>query len=352
MMRWRLRAGAGSIRAVAMRILQSVLLLLFLTPPWMGEKRLALLGPEPVFEAIRIALDPANPALNKVGQLTFLGGVELKSPDPAFGGFSAMVVSGDRFTLLSDGGNIVRFRMDSRGRLSERRFAELPAGPGTGWLKQDRDSESLTVDPKTGKLWVGFERANAIWRFTPGFGRAEAHAAPPAMAHWPTNTGPEAMARLPDGGFVVIGEREPWPGGKGRAAIRFSGDPAEQPNKGFRFSYIPPDHYDPSDMAVLPDGRLLVLNRRFALPFDFSAKLTVVDPGAIRPGAVVRGREIATLASPLVHDNFEGVAITREGAATIVWIVSDDNQLFLQRSLLLKFRIEPDARPDSSAKRR
>jgi len=329
-------------RAVAMRLLQSVLLLLLLTPPWMGEKRLPLLGADPVFEAVAIGLDPENPARNRVGQLTWLGGFELKSPDPAFGGFSAMTVMGDRFTLLSDGGNIVRFRMNARGALSERDFAELPGGPGTGWRKEDRDSESLTVDPGTGRLWVGFERANAIWRFAPGFAGVEAHAAPPAMAKWPTNTGAEAMTRLADGGFIVIGERQPWPGRTGRAAIRFSGDPAEKPDTGFRFTYLPPDHYDPSDMAVLPDGRLLVLNRRFALPFEFSAKLTVIDPKAIRPGAVVRGREIATLAAPLVHDNFEGLAITREGGATIVWIVSDDNQLFLQRSLLLKFRLEPD----------
>ena len=78
------------------------------------------------------------------------------------------------------------------------------------------------------------------------------------------------------------------------------------------------------------------------MPFEFAAKLVVVDPAAIRPGALVRGREIATLAKPLIHDNFEGLAVTREGNATILWIVSDDNQLFLQRSLLLKFRLEPD----------
>jgi hypothetical protein len=349
-MRWRLRGRAGSLRAVAMRILYSVLLLLFLTPPWMGQKRLALLGREPRFEASAVALDAADPALKRVGQLTWLGGVRLESPDPAFGGFSAMQVAGDRFTLLSDGGNIVRFRMKD-WRIGERRFAELPAGPGTGWLKQDRDSESMTADPGTGRIWVGFERANGIWRFSPGLARGEAHAMPPAMAEWPVNGGAEAMARLSDGSFAVISETGSWPKGqgegrgRGRAAIRFSGDPTQKPRAGFRFSYLPPDHYDPSDLAELPDGRLLVLNRRFALPFDFSTKLTVIDPRAIRPGAQVRGREIATLARPLIHDNFEGLAVTREGGATIVWIVSDDNQLFLQRSLLLKFRLEPDPAP-------
>lgn len=335
-----------------MRILHSILLMLFLTPPWMGQKQLALLGREPLFEASRVALDEANPTLKRAGQLTWLGGVRLKSPDPAFGGFSAMQVAGDGFTLLSDGGNIVRFRMKD-WRIGERRFAELPAGPGTGWLKQDRDSESMTADPKTGRIWVGFERANGIWRYSPGLARGEAHATPPAMADWPMNGGAEAMTRLSDGSFIVLGETDPWPKGKGRgmggdrarAAIRFSGDPTQRPRAGFRFSYLPPDHYDPSDLAELPDGRLLVLNRRFALPFDFSTKLIVIDPRAIRPGALVRGREIATLAKPLIHENFEGLAVTREGNATIIWIVSDDNQMFLQRSLLLKFRLEPDPAP-------
>ena len=55
---------------------------------------------------------------------------------------------------------------------------------------------------------------------------------------------------------------------------------------------------------------------------------------------MIRGRSIAALAPPLVHDNFEGMAITREGGATILWLVSDDNQSMLQRTLLLKFALE------------
>jgi len=42
----------------------------------------------------------------------------------------------------------------------------------------------------------------------------------------------------------------------------------------------------------------------------------------------------------VVHDNFEAIAAVREGDSTILWIASDDNQLFLQRSLLLKFRLD------------
>jgi hypothetical protein len=68
--------------------------------------------------------------------------------------------------------------------------------------------------------------------------------------------------------------------------------------------------------------------------------LTLIDPRRIRTGMTIRGREIARLAPPLTVDNFEGLAITREHGATMLWMVSDDNLLFLQRTLLMKFRLD------------
>jgi len=90
----------------------------------------------------------------------------------------------------------------------------------------------------------------------------------------------------------------------------------------------------------MPDGRVLILNRKLALPFSWSAVLTLIDPRDIRPGVTIRGREIARLAPPLTVDNFEGLAITREHGATMLWMVSDDNLLILQQTLLMKFRLD------------
>ncbi|QQV77453.1 esterase-like activity of phytase family protein [Sphingomonas aliaeris] len=329
-----------------MRTWLLILLLPVLTPGWDGASRLGLLGPKVDFTATPVALDASDPARRTVGRLTYLGGVELKSPDPVFGGFSSLTVEGRRFTLLSDGGNIVRFDLDGRWGISARQFAELPGGPDTGWRKRDRDSESIIVDPATGDRSIGFEFANAIWRYDRDLTRVCRHAAPRAMRKWNENGGPEAMVRLADGATIVFSEttRPKTSTGKrgaGRIAIRFAGDPTARPNAGFRFLYMPPADYDPSDAALLPDGRILVLNRAFTFPFNFTAKLTIVDPKAIRPGERVRGEEIATFAAPVLHDNFEGIAVVREGDDTVIWMVSDDNQLFLQRSLLLKFRLDP-----------
>ncbi len=339
-----------AMRILPMRILAIVLLVLALVPGWSGEERLALLGTRPSMTATRVVLDRRDPTRTRVGDLTFLGGVVLASRDSGFGGFSAMSVSGDRFTLLSDGGNIVQFHMGADWQPHGLAFANLPAGPGTGWEKRDRDSESMTIDPATGRIWIGFEGYNAIWRYAPAFARATRLAMSNAMARWPDNGGPESLVRLRDGRFVTISEeahvpRKWWRGSerdrlRTREGLVFAGDPTRDPQIAFRFAYVPDGRFDPADMTELPNGDLLILDRTFALPFRWSNTLSIVRRQDIRANGVARSRRIATLAAPLLHDNFEGVAVTQEGGATIVWIVSDDNQLVLQRTLLLKFRLD------------
>ncbi|WP_322964655.1 esterase-like activity of phytase family protein [Sphingomonas fuzhouensis] len=334
-----------------MRILLSCLLILALVPGWSGEERLALFEGKPQMDVRRVDLDPRDPTRRRVGALTYLGGVVLTSRMSAFGGYSSLAVAGDHFVLLSDGGNIVRFRMGADWRPHDLRFGNLPAGPATGWMKADRDSESLAVDPRTGQAWVGFENFNQIWRYAPDFTRAEGYVAPHDMEDWPGNGGAESLARLPDGRFVTISEvaeisKKAWRGGEAsrensRQGVIFAGDPLK--GQARRFAYRVSPHYDVADAAALPDGSLVVVERRFRLPFRFSNRIMLVPADQIAPGRVARGRLLAELDAPLIHDNFEGVAVTREAGATILWLVSDDNQLFLQHSYLLKFRLDDHA---------
>ena len=219
-----------------MRVFLAFSLLLLITPDWAGEERLALPGGVAQVTAERVMLNPDDPAMRRVGALTFLGGVALDSRDPAFGGFSALLAEGDRFTLLSDGGNLLRFRMGSDWRPRAVRFDPLPAGPGTGWRKVDRDSEAMAIDSQDGRVWVAFESSNAVWRYAPDFTRGERWRAPPAMAKWPTGGGAESMTRLRDGRFVVLSESQRPPRGKdGPRAIatcswaRSSNGPSDRP---------------------------------------------------------------------------------------------------------------------------
>ncbi|MFD1787723.1 esterase-like activity of phytase family protein [Sphingomonas floccifaciens] len=324
-----------------MRILLIVLAVLVLLPSWSGDERLPLFDRVPDVTATPVPLSTARPTLRRLGPLTYLGGVQLSSRTWAFGGYSSLLVRGNRFLLLSDGGLTLRFTMGDDWRPHAISVGTLPAGPGTGWRKQERDSESMIADPRTGELLVGFERYNELWRYDAGLTRAIRHHAPSAMGRWPRNGGAEAMASLRDGRTLVFSEDRDAPGGIGKEALIFAGDPTDPAVLPERFTFVPPDDYIPTDAAVLPDGRLLVLVRGFALFDLFTAKLVLVDPATIRTAASVRGREIASFTGDVIHDNFEGLAVTREGDATILWVLSDDNGLNpIQRTLLLKFRFD------------
>lgn len=318
-------------------MLRVILAVLLLLPSWSGEERLPLWGRHPVLKSRAVALGPAGE--RRAGRLTYVGGIQLLSSDPGFGGYSALSLQGDRFTLVSDGGLTLGFRLTSQLKPWQPRFGELPDGPGSGWRKLDRDSEGLAIDPATGRAWVSFERYNMIWRYAPDLRRAEGFIQPRAMRDWPLNSGPEAIARLRDGGFLVFSEGEGVRGG-GWMALRFAGDPLVD-RRYFAFALVTPKGYKPVDAVQLDARRLLVLTRAATLAQGFTNKLLLVDLAAIRPGARVRGAVIATLVAPLVHDNFEGIAVTREAGRPIVWLVSDDNNAWwMQRSLLLKFRLE------------
>jgi hypothetical protein len=330
----------------AVRILFVILAVLLLVPGWTGKVRLDLLPAHPGVTAYRVDLDPRDPARRHVGRLTYLGGVELVGSDPAFGGYSALRVVGHRFTLLSDGGTILRFTMGADWHPRDVTGANVPTGPGTGWEKRDRDTESMASDGR--HVWIGFERVNQIWRYESDMKRGAGFVAPSAMAKWSENGGPESLVRLADGRFVVISERSHtpphwWPGSnESRLATRdsliFAGDPVDAPPPQ-RFSIGEQGRYDISDAAVLPDGDLLLLNRVFELPFHFVTRVTRVRARDVEPGVIATPTTVATIGTPLIGENFEGLAITREGLSTILWMVSDDNQSVLQRTLLLKFRL-------------
>ncbi|MES2755082.1 MAG: esterase-like activity of phytase family protein [Pseudomonadota bacterium] len=321
-----------------MRTLFVILAVLLLGVGYSGPPRLPLYGPHATLHA-----DPlAPPAGLRVGRLTWLGGVRLIGDDAAFGGFSAMTTARGRFTLLSDGGNLVGFGLTQDWHVHDARFRELPGGPRGGWEKRDRDAESLTFAPD-GRSWAGFESANAIWRYDRGFVHVEGGVRPRAMRRWPIGGGAEAMVRLRDGRFVLLSEGGSWPGRGGRAGIVFMGDPVARPNAGFGFTYRPAPGFEPVDAAELPDGNLLVLEREWRLPLRFGTRLALVANKALRPGARVRGQEVARFRAPLPNENYEALAITREAGVTIVWLASDNDQSWWRSSYLLKFRLESPA---------
>jgi len=283
-----------------------------------------------------VGLDESVPGRRRVGDLDFLAGWVLSSDSPRFGGLSSLHVENGEMTALSDSGTLFRFALPTSHGREPLRIDPLGDGPGSPTRKSNRDTESLVM--RGPWIWVGFEKHNMIWRYRGADLGAAASARPPLMRDWRANSGAEGMTRLADGRFLVFAEG-PSNNDPLSDLILFDGDPADPRTPAALLHYRRVPGYRVSDAATLPDGRLLILNRRFEWLEGFSLVVTIADPQAVRPGATMESREVARLQPPLTIDNMEGVSVTAENGRTIVWLVSDDNFFPLQRTLLLKFAL-------------
>jgi len=294
-------------------------------------------APPPAVSFVRfepVPLDSGDPERRRLGRLTFLGGWRLSSNDPRFGGLSSLHVEGGEALAFSDSGWMIRFPLPSAGAEVKGEIRLVADGPGAAARRKAlRDVESMAVAGN--HVWLGFERRNVIWRYDRRSWRSETGAAPSEMRAWSANRGAEAMVRFPDGRFLVIAEGS----GHGGPALLFAGDPAVEGTPVTQMRYQPPDGYRTTDAALLPDGRILIVNRRWRLLEGLSAKLSLLR-GRLAPGAVLHSEEVADFHRPVTFDNMEGLSVTREGGRTIVWLTSDDNYSPLQRTLLMKFALE------------
>lgn len=286
-----------------------------------------------------LVLDSADPARTQVGALHYLGGWEVKGRPKLFGGLSSMLIRpDDRIWALSDGG--VMFEIPLKAETGFGYATALKTvKPPKKWMPTPTDSESMVVDPQFQHLWVGYELLQRICRYSTGLEQVGTCKDWPELQKWPEAESLESMTRLPDGRFLLISEGA-HTGEGGRDALLFEGDPVA-PSTGdpVHLTYMPPTGYNPTDSVWIGDNQLLVLNRRATLYDGFTAIIDLVDVSALKAGVTLRGREIARLAPPLLSDNFEGMAVEQKDGQRILWVVSDDNHLFLQRTLLLKFAL-------------
>lgn len=280
-----------------------------------------------------VSLEEGAPERKRVGRLLFLEGWSLRSNDARFGGVSALHVEKGEVTAITDSGSHLSFSLPVRG---DRSPVAIGIAAGATGDKRAHDAEAMAVAGR--QVWVAYERTNRVERFARSSWALQSAATPEPMRKWRANTGSEALVRLRDGRFLVFSE------GRSNSdrpsdAVLFAGDPAAEGTSAVPFSFARPQGYRVTDAAELPDGRLLILTRRFSFLEGMSAKLLVADLGELGEGTVLRGEEIAHFEPPLAVDNMEGLSIEREQGRTIVWMASDDNFLNVQRTLLLKFAL-------------
>jgi hypothetical protein len=293
-----------------------------------------------------VPLNPEDPEQTRLGRLAYLGGIELRSDQRGFGGFSSLAVRGDRLLAVSDRGFWLAARIvsDGAGRLTGLADAKLaplrdPDGDELPTFDALSDAESLTRTP-SGDYVVAFEREHRLWRYD-GSDPLTAPAQPvPAQRRvfsLPANAGFEAIAALADGRLLLIAEGKRDPAGDFVAWLLGDGGVAA------RLSYAATGEFRPTDAEALPNGDVLVLERRFTgLLGGFAARVTLIPAASLQPGSRVTAEEIALMERPLTLDNFEGLAVSRApDGATLVWLMTDNNiNTLLERTLLLQFRLD------------
>ena len=295
----------------------------------------------------------------RFGQLEFRGGLELGAATLEFGSLSGLDFTDDGSILaVSDKGRWFSARPVMEGGrlvgLTDAAIAPILNSSGDPLSgKRWGDAEGVRIVERDGreKAMVVFERVNDVRTFAgPDFvtSRSVDVPMPQSFKAMTGKDGAEAIAVAPasgplDGGLVVVAELAPHR----RLAIT-RGWIVGGPQAG-TFAVRRFDDYDVTDAAFLPDGDLLLLERKYGFPYGIAARIRRIAGADLGPGKTVDGPVIfeATLGHQI--DNMEGLAIT-EGpdGETLIALISDNNQNPLQRTLLLYFALVEEK--DSTAR--
>jgi hypothetical protein len=286
----------------------------------------------------------------RFGALEFLGGLELTSSNSLFGAVSAIRFrpDGSSFIAIMDTGHWLEGAVtrDAEGRLSG--LTDLVSTPmadrngDVGLEKWKVDSEGLAL--RSGQVIVSYEQAHRIDIYPdPGFAQSSpvgSLSLPFSVKELRNNGGIETIAVAPKdsplaGAAIAVSERSVDKADNLLAGI------LDGPMRG-AFSVARKDPYAVTDGAFLPNGDLLLLERRFSFGSGLGMQIRRIAGDAIKPGAVVDGEVIFEADMRHQIDNMEGLdVIVRPDGEIRVIVVSDDNHSILERNLMLEFRLNP-----------
>ena len=306
-------------------------------------------SPIPVSARVVRYFSNADQSRRVFGQLRFRGGLVLRSPDRAFGGISGLQLdaAGRSFLAVTDAGSWVRGRLHYRGgQLSGMSNTWIGAirALGNKVLKRgrDRDAEALRLvkgDLTRGVVLIGFERNQRIGFFPIAKSRLSGpttYLRPPRRLA--RNKGIEAVAVLAvkpyAGAPIAFAERSLDPNGHHRGWIWVKGRPRP-------IALTNLEGFDITDCAVVANGDLIILERRFRWSEGVQMRLRLVKSMHIKPGAVLNGQVLLKANLSAQIDNMEGLSVHRNARGqTILTLISDDNfNRFLQRTIMLQFEL-------------
>jgi hypothetical protein len=301
--------------------------------------------------AMPIDFDRDNPGRKEFGKLIFRGGLNLFAKSRHFGGYSGLAIdpSGKSIIAVSDSGTWMRADLDYDGRilggLSHVMIGPILSKSGKPLRgNAERDAEAMTLtagDTRQGTALVAFERQHRIlsYSFTPDrFGPPKGAVKLPAGAHrMKSNQGIETLAEIRagrlKGALVAFSERLLDRNGNLQGWL--IGGPSPGPIALKRIG-----GFDITGAAALPDGDIVVLERRFRFSEGVKMRIRRIGASEIKRGALIRGEVLLEAHDNLNIDNMEAIAAHRgRSGETVITLMSDDNFNPLQRTLIMQFAL-------------
>lgn len=286
-----------------------------------------------------------EPGATRIDRLIWRGGVTMTANSANFGGWSDLDVSADGKTLtsISDEGAWLTATIDydAQGNLvglSGARMGQLRAPDGAPiHSKVEADAEAMARLPD-GSWLVAFERNHRIWRYPTLQGVPTLVEGPAEIARLPANGGLEAMTALGDGRVVALSEQYRR---RSDTVLGWIGNPKPDGRYQWRaFDYPTIPDFHPTAIARLPDGSFVTLERAFDFARGVRCRVMRFEAADLEPGGTVRPQELARLASPYAVDNLEGLAAGKgRNGETLLRLISDDNFNALQRNILMMFEL-------------
>ena len=289
----------------------------------------------------------------KVGKLKWLGGLVLSSSDPVFGGYSGLELSSDgkRFVAVSDAGSWLTGKIIYKNNrmvgVGNTRTGALKAlGNKILRRRRDRDAEAVRLvagNLISGTALISFEINQRIGLFPIRSGQIAGPVRYLRPRHrMPANKGLESVALVGGANLgnrrhvVAFAERALDANGHHRGFLWRRGSGQAQP-----LALLNLQGFDITDAAGLPDGRLLVLERRFRWSEGIKMRIREISAKNVRSGVVMNGRTLLRADLRYEIDNMEGISVHRDTLGrTVLTLISDNNfNTFLQRTLLLQFEL-------------
>lgn len=282
------------------------------------------------------------------GRLRFEGGILTWADERLYGAVSSIrFLSNKRdFLAVLDTGYFLEASVvrDANGRLSgisnARLFPILDENGKEHSRKYMVDSEGLAL--RGDQAIVSFEQRHRIEVYDRiKLSKAQATGTIPHLMpskELRANGGIETLALSPKGSpfagaLIAVAEQSVDANGHLYAAI------LDGPLKG-QFRVVKTGEFAVTDGAFLPNGDLILLERRFSLATGVGMRLRLISSADIKPNAIVDGEVLLDVGMAHQIDNMEGLDVVEMDDGSIhLFIVSDNNHSFLQRNLMLEFKL-------------